>query len=421
MPSNKKKIALCLARSGMILMATKHRTIRKRSKWVKKWLLERESLSHVPLLREIKQNEPMDFKNYLRMDSATFSKLLSMVKNGLTKQHTAMREPISPEQRLTATLRFLATGRSYEDLKYSVGISAQALGYLIPETCTVIFEELKQEYLKFPTCKEDWKSIASGFESRWNFPNCAGALDGKHIRIVPPPRTGALYYNYKKFYSVILMALVKANCEFIYVDCLCGLVGKQGRMSDSAAFEWTSFYKKLLTGNLGFPDNSETKENLNFVIIGDSAFPLQNNLLKPSPDKDLTYERNIFNYRLSRARNVVENAFGLLAARFRIFHTSLAMDQKNIIKIVLAACTLHNFLIRSSPSYATAADKENLTTHITEKGEWRSKDVELVSLSKRKHVKPSIEAKNNRDKYCEYFNNKGKLDWQDKMIEAGKA
>ncbi|XP_050296347.1 uncharacterized protein LOC126736161 [Anthonomus grandis grandis] len=251
---------------------------------------QRESLSHVPLLREIKQNEPMDFKNYLRMDSATFGKLLSMVKNGLTKQHTAMREPISPEQRLTATLRFLATGRSYEDLKYSVGISAQALGYLIPETCAVIFEELKQEYLKFPTCKEDWRSIASGFESRWNFPNCAGALDGKHIQIVPPPRTGALYYNYKKFYSVILMALVKANCEFIYVD-----VGKQGRMSDSAAFEWTSFYKKLLT------------------------------------------------------------------------------------------------------------------------------DVELVSLSKRKHGKASIEAKNNRDKYCEYFNHKGKLDWQDKMIEAGKA
>ncbi|KAJ8931991.1 hypothetical protein NQ314_015037 [Rhamnusium bicolor] len=81
------------------------------------------------------------------MDSTTFERLLSMVKERLTKQHTVMRETVSPEERLIATLIFLATGRSYEDLKYSVGISAQALGYIIPETC-VIFDSLK-EYMNY--------------------------------------------------------------------------------------------------------------------------------------------------------------------------------------------------------------------------------------------------------------------------------
>lgn len=218
---------------------------------------------------------------------------------------------------------------------------------------------------QFPNSSEQWKKIASDFERRWNFPNCGGAVDGKHIRIVPPPSIGALYYNYKNFYSVILMALVNANYEFIYVD-----VGKQGRMSDSGAFEWTSFYKKLTTNNLNFPDNSETTEQLNFVIIDDSAFSLQNYLLKPYPDKDLTYEKKIYNYRLSRARNV-ENAFGLLASRFRIFHTSLAVRPESIIKIVLACCILHNFLRRTSSAYATATnfDRENPVTHETEIGE----------------------------------------------------
>lgn len=94
---------------------------KRRRKRSKKWLLEKETLTHLPLLKQLQQNEPDDFRNYLRMDSTTFERLLSMVKEGLTKQRTAMREPISPEERLIATLRFLATGRSYEDLKFLLG------------------------------------------------------------------------------------------------------------------------------------------------------------------------------------------------------------------------------------------------------------------------------------------------------------
>lgn len=59
-----------------------------------------------------------------------------------------MRECISPEERLVATLRFLATGRNYEDLKFTTRIAAQTLGGIIPETCQIIYENLKDEYMK---------------------------------------------------------------------------------------------------------------------------------------------------------------------------------------------------------------------------------------------------------------------------------
>lgn len=59
-----------------------------------------------------------------------------------------LRPSISPHERLTATLRFLATGRSYEDLKFSTLISPQALGQIIPETCQAIYSVLKNKYLK---------------------------------------------------------------------------------------------------------------------------------------------------------------------------------------------------------------------------------------------------------------------------------
>lgn len=83
---------------------------------------------------------------------------------------------------------------------------------------------------------------------------------------------------------------------------------------------------------------------LNYVFVADEAFSLLPNLLKPFNRRDLTDERKIFNYRLSRARRIVENAFGILVSRFRIFHTSINLRLDNIDIVVMASCALHNFL-----------------------------------------------------------------------------
>ncbi|CAH2005460.1 unnamed protein product [Acanthoscelides obtectus] len=152
------------------------------------------------------------------MDENTFNLLLNLVGYHLQKQNTVMRQAISAEERLIATLRFLATGRSYEDLKYFTCIAAQTLGQLIPETCQVIYNVLKEKYMKFPTTKQEWIETAQGFKYRCQMINCGGALDGKHIRTERPALSGAQYYNYKNFYSIVLMALVNSNYEFVYVD-----------------------------------------------------------------------------------------------------------------------------------------------------------------------------------------------------------
>lgn len=214
------------------------------------------------------------------------------------------------------------------------------------------------------------------------------------------------------------MALVNSNYEFMYVD-----IAKQGRMSDGGVLEWTSLYKKLVENKLNFPNIAETKEKLNFVFIGDAAFGLHEHILTPYPEKGLDYPKRIFNYRVSRARNVVENAFGLLAARFRIFHTALAMRVDKINVIVLAACVLHNFLRKNSKTYITNStlDHENSDTHAMENGNWRQESNELTSLASGSKRNSSLEAKTNRLKYCQYFNGKGKVEWQDEMLEAGKA
>jgi hypothetical protein len=105
-----------------VIMLENNRKKSKRTKCTKDWLLKRENVSHVNLLKELKF-EKNDWFNYLRMDENCYLKLLQHITPLIKRQDTVMRKSKSPHERLTVTLRFLATGRSYEDMKFSTAIS----------------------------------------------------------------------------------------------------------------------------------------------------------------------------------------------------------------------------------------------------------------------------------------------------------
>lgn len=90
--------------------------------------------------------------------------------------------------------------------------------------------------------------MSKGNETKWNFPNCVGSIDGNHIQLQAPIGTGSDYYNYKSTSSIVLMAVVDADYNFIYAD-----IGCQGRISDGGVFRNTSFFKKLEESTLQNP------------------------------------------------------------------------------------------------------------------------------------------------------------------------
>lgn len=163
---------------------------------------------------------------------------------------------------------------------------------------------------QIPTTEEGWKRIANDYGKLWNFPHCVGSIDGKHIMIQSPINSGSEFYNYKKFFSIVLMAIVDANYCFTFIDCGC-----QGRLSDGEVFRNTQLYEKIEMGQLNLPPDESldgTNQSVPYLFVGDDAFGLSATILKPFSG---TYPKGsmqrIFNYRLSRARRIVENVFGI--------------------------------------------------------------------------------------------------------------
>ena len=257
-----------------------------------------------------------------------------------------------------------------------------------------------------PSTEEEWLKIAKAFEEKWNYPLCLGAIDGKHIAIKQPSGSGSLYFNYKHFFSIILLALVDANYCFLYVD-----VGAPGRCGDAGVFANSSL-KLGLDGNiLNLPAAGHlpgTQTLCNHHIIGDDAFPLSSNLMKPYPHRNQENSVKIFNYRFSRARRAVENAFGILANRFRVFLTTTALDPQDCEKLVLAACCLHNYLISKQSGHylATAIDEEYNLLH----------DANLLSMQPSHSKNGTVNAIIQRNTLREYFSKEGAVYWQENMI-----
>lgn len=253
-----------------------------------------------------------------------------------------------------------------------------------------------------PNLKE-WEEIQFGFNEKWNFPGCCGAIDGKHVVIKAPPSAGSEYYNYKGTNSIVLLGVVDHNYCFRYID-----VGSYGRNADGGVFQYCDLYPLLENDSL-LPKGG--------VLVGDDAFPLKTYLMKPYSKVNLTKEEKIYNYRTSRARRIVENGFGILASRFRIFQQNMAVKVPTTIKIVKAACAIHNWLRLTSPTTYTPPscyDYEDIVNATIIQGEWSSELSQLPSMLRtRINNRPKKIAQQVRDRYKDYFNGEWSVEWQD--------
>jgi hypothetical protein len=168
-------------------------------------------------------------------------------------------------------------------------------------------------------------------------------MDGKHVMLQAPMNSASEYFNYKTFFSIVLFVLVDADYNFLFAD-----VGSQGCIWDGGIFKNSVLWKKIHEKSLHLPDPIPLpghEKVIPHVILGDEAFVLHENIMKPySGLHEKGSKERIFNYRLSRARQVVENAFGILTSVFRVLWKPILLEPNKATDIVLTTIYLHNFV-----------------------------------------------------------------------------
>ena len=226
------------------------------------------------------QDDEVHFR-YFRMSPARFDDFLRRISPFITHQGTH-QSSISPAERLPVTLRILATGNGQQSVADSYRLGKSTVNTILHETCKALWTALEDEFLPTPTT-EDWLAIASDNWRYWNFPMCLGSMDGKHVAIKAPPRSGSDYFNYKKYHSIILLAAVDAKYKFTLVD-----IGAYGRESDGGVFSRSRFGIHFENGALPIPKPGclpGTDEKVPYVFVADEAFPLKEYMMRPYPSE----------------------------------------------------------------------------------------------------------------------------------------
>ncbi|XP_062516381.1 uncharacterized protein LOC134191776 [Corticium candelabrum] len=279
-----------------------------------------------------------DWKENFRMCRETFLYLCEKLRHEIEPEVTHLRASICIEKRVAVTVWYLATNVEYRTISHLFGIGRSTVCSIVHSTCRAIVHCLMSGYITFPT-GEMLTDVVKGFSQSFNFPQCAGAIDGCHIPVSPPALNHTDYYNRKGWYSVILQAVVDHKYLFRDIN-----VGWPGSVHDARVLANSSIFQNAESGLIL---NEQQKEiegcTIPVFLVGDSAYPLKNWLLKPFPHNDhLTDEKKNFNYRISKARIVVENAFGRLKARWRRLMKKNDMQIRHVQHVIAACCVLHN-------------------------------------------------------------------------------
>lgn len=301
----------------------------------------------------------------------------------------------------------------FKTIAMSYRMGERTVSKIVSEVCNALWLRLKPKYLPEPTV-DMWQNIASDYEKRWQFYNCLGAVDGKHVTIRKPLLSGSSFFNYKQHFSTVLIGLADANYRFTFID-----VGSMGRFPDSSVFSDSSLGKQLLNGSLELPTPKPLPGQTcgtPYVFVADEAFPLMCNLMRPYPKAKVTnnFENKVFNYRLSRARQTIECAFGILSSRFRVYKRPFECKLETVDKVVMATCVLHNYL-RTQKVMAIESTGEDDDDEID-----LPSDNQLLPLS-RSRVRCTKNAFLTRQKFTECFNSaSGSVEWQRKAVSRGQ-
>ncbi|KAG6933784.1 hypothetical protein G0U57_018479, partial [Chelydra serpentina] len=283
-----------------------------------------------------------------RMRKGTFLELCELLSPALKRQDTQMRAALTIQKQVAIALWKLATPDSSRSVANQFGVGKSTVGVAVMQVANAIVELLLSKVVTLG----NMQVIIDGFAAM-GFPNCGGAIDGTHIPILGPGHQGSQYINRKGYFSMVLQALVDHKGRFTNIN-----VRWPGKVHDTHLFRNSGLFRRLQEG-IYFPEHKITVGDVEMpiVILGDPAYLLMPWLMKPYTGA-LDSEKELFNYRLSKCRMVVECAFGCLKGRWRSLLTRSDVSETNIHIVIAACCVLHNLCDRKGETFMAGWEVE---------------------------------------------------------------
>ncbi|XP_053283259.1 uncharacterized protein LOC128444682 [Pleuronectes platessa] len=316
-------------------------------------------------------DEGMHF-GYFGMSAHRFDELLRRVEPLVRHERTHSR-PVGLQERLAVTLRLLASGNSQRSVAESYKLGVSTVSRIVSEMCSAIWQALEEDYVSLPKGTE-WTDIAQDFWRLWNFPNCVGCIDDRRVSV--RKSSDSVYHNDAQ--SIELFATCDAHHRFTMVD-----ISSYDCENEKRIFRISHFGSRLLNKTLELPEPVAlpgSSAKLPHVFLGDAAFPLHENLMRPYSGVNLDDAQKTYNYRHSRALKVIENTFDILVARWKILGRPIEYYPEKAVDVVKACIALHNMLAHNDAAESPTGRRyipPNLTDNteasgVLIPGDWRS-------------------------------------------------
>ncbi|XP_064088597.1 uncharacterized protein LOC135202984 [Macrobrachium nipponense] len=170
------------------------------------------------------------------------------------------------------------------------------------------------------------------------------------------------------------MSLSDAKNRFLFIDVGAGGAG------DGGTWQKCNLARAITNNRAGLPQDRNLPnddEPIPFHIVADDAFSLNPWLMKPYSCESQDPTKRLYSFRLSCARCVVENAFGLLQMGWRVFGTTMQQDVEVCNKITLCTCVMHNLALQRYSCAGTNIDHED-QHHNVIPGTWRQESLNLM-------------------------------------------
>lgn len=304
-----------------------------------------------------------NFELIFKISRRTFKYICSLVKDVMMAKSSTFTDingqPLCLEDQVAVALRRLSSGESLLTVGDSLHVH-KAIVRKITWRFVEAMEERGIHHIQWPSTETKMKVVKSKFEEIRGLPNCCGAIDTTHIKMCLPiskNKSNVVWLDNEKNHSMILQAIVDTDMRFLDI-----VTGWPGSLSDSLAFQSSSFFKLCNEGNRLNGETMKLSEGteLREYIVGDTGFPLLPWLLTPYRGETLSEYKASFNSRHTATHAVAQKALSQLKETWKIIAGEMwRPDKDRLPRIILVCCLLHNITIDLDDE----VQKEILFTH----------------------------------------------------------